>query len=120
MSKLKDFRGELGVGISNAEGIEAPPIMADDGFSAPNDRKGTCWNMVFSIIVSGTGLLDTLDVGVKTGVPFDEEDSEAFSLNSKRLWPTGPLLIRRSTSLSRTRLLMAWRSIPERQVSLSR
>lgn len=85
MSKFEGFRGELGVRISNVEGIEAPSIVANDGFSAPNERRGTCWNMGFSIIVSGTGLLDTLDVGVKTGVPLDEEDSEGFSLISKRL-----------------------------------
>lgn len=33
---------------------------------------------MLSVMVVGTGLLETLDVGVKTGVPFDEEYSKGF------------------------------------------
>lgn len=54
----------------------APNIVGSDGISASNDRKGTDNSPILSVIVATIGLLDALDVGVKTGEPVDEEYPE--------------------------------------------
>lgn len=59
--------------IPGVDGVRALWIVANNGGSESSDRKGTgCWP-TSSVIVAATGLLDALDVGVKTGVPVEEE-----------------------------------------------
>lgn len=60
------------------DGVRALRIVANDGRSESNDKKGTgCWR-ILSVIAAATGLLDALDVGVKTGEPLEEEYFEGF------------------------------------------
>ncbi len=85
------------------------------------DRRGTGCSAISSVDAAATGLLDALDVGVKMGVPVEEEEySEGFWLDSERLGIAGPLLMMRPVSFSGTKWLRVCRSIPEQQVPLSR
>ena len=54
--------------------------MSNDGISASSDQKGTGCSPILVVIAAATGLLDALEVGVKTGVPLEEEYSEGFRL----------------------------------------
>lgn len=58
------------------DAVGAPNIVANDGILASNDRNDIGWEPILFVIVAGTGLVDALDLGVKTGVPPDEESSE--------------------------------------------
>lgn len=64
--------------IPGVDGVRALRIVANDRLSKSNDQKGSgCWR-ILSVIVAATGLLDALDVGVKTGEPLEEEYFEGF------------------------------------------